>query len=56
MDQNDEWLTVKEAAGRLKLSVATIRKYIRAGKLAAHRQARIIRLRKSDVDRFLRPS
>jgi excisionase family DNA binding protein len=54
MDQN-EWLTIKEAAERLKVSIAAIRKYIRLGKLPHYRQNRIIRLKKSDVDNFLRP-
>lgn len=56
MGMDDEWLTIKEAAERLKLSVAVIRKYIRLGKLPHYRQGRIVRLKRSDVDNFLRPS
>lgn len=51
----DEWLTIQETADYLKLSVAAIRKYIRQGKLPHYRHARVIRLRKSDVDKFLQP-
>jgi excisionase family DNA binding protein len=54
MDDN-EWLTIKEAAKHLKLSVAGIRKYIRLGKLPHYRQGRVVRLKKSDIDNFLRP-
>ncbi len=54
MDDN-EWLTIKEAAEHLKLSVAAIRKYIRLGKLPYYRQGRVVRLKKNDVDNFLRP-
>ena len=50
---NNEWLTIKEVAEHLKLSVAAIRKYIRLGKLPYYRQGRVIRLKKSDVDNFL---
>jgi excisionase family DNA binding protein len=52
---NNEWLTIKEAAERLKLSIAAIRKYIRLRKLPYYRQGRVVRLKKSDVDNFLRP-
>ena len=54
MDAN-EWLTIKETAERLKLSIAAIRKYIREGKLSHYRRGRVVRLKKSDVDNFLQP-
>lgn len=53
---NDEWLTIKQAAEHLKVSVGAIRKYIRLGKLPHYRQGRIIRLKRSDVDNLLTPS
>ena len=53
---SDEWLTIEESAKHLKLSVPGIRKYIKQGKLLAYRQGRIIRLKKSDLDAFLKPS
>ncbi len=54
--ENNEWLTIKEAAGYLKLSVPAIRKYIRLGKLPHYRQGRIVRLKRRDLDNFLKPS
>lgn len=48
-----EWLTVQDAANYLKLRVPTIRKYIRLNKLPCHRQGRIIRFKKEDLDNFL---
>ncbi len=51
----DEWLTIGEAAAHLKMSVPTIRKYISLGKLPSYRQGRIIRLKRSEIDRFLVP-
>ena len=54
--ENNEWLTIKEAATYLKLSVPAIRKYIRLGKLSHYRHGRIVRLKKRDLDNFLEPS
>jgi len=53
--ENIEWLTIKEAADYLKLSVPAIRKYIRLGKLPYYRQGRIVRIKKQDLDNFLKP-
>jgi len=53
--ENTEWLTIKEAAGYLKLSVPAIRKYIRLGKLTHYRHGRIVRLKRRDLDNFLEP-
>ena len=50
-----EWLTLQEAADHLKVKVTTIRKYIRLGKLQAYRQGNIVRLKKDDLDDFLKP-
>ena len=51
----DEWLTIKEASARLKVSVPTLRKYIRMGVLPHYRQGRIVRLKIIDIDSFLHP-
>ena len=51
----DEWLTVKEASAYLKVSIPTLRKYIRNGILPHYRQGRIVRLRSSDINDFLHP-
>ena len=52
---SNEWLTIKEAADYLKLSVPAIRKYIRLGKLPNYRQGRIVRIKRRDLDNFLQP-
>ena len=52
---DNQWLTIKDAAERLRLSVPAIRNYIRLGKLPHYRQGRVVRLKRSDVDNFLRP-
>jgi excisionase family DNA binding protein len=52
-DRNMEWLTIEDAAGYLKISIPTVRKYIRLKKLPCYRQGRIIRLKKEDLDNFL---
>jgi len=52
----NEWLTIKEAANYLKVSVPTIWRYIRLGQLTAYRRGRIVRLKKSDLDNFLQPN
>lgn len=51
----DPWLTVDEAAGRAKVSTATIRREIRAGRLRAVRVGgrRCLRLRPQYVDQWL---
>lgn len=53
--ERDEWLTIEEAAKYLKLSVPAIRKYIGNGKLKHYRNGRIIRIKQSDLDSFLKP-
>jgi excisionase family DNA binding protein len=51
-----EWLTIQQAAEYLKISVPTIRKYVRLKKLPSYRHGRIIRLQKDDLDKFLSKS
>jgi len=53
--ERDEWLTIEEAGNYLKLSIPAIRKYIGNGKLKHYRNGRIIRIKKSDLDSFLKP-
>ena len=55
MVTTSELLTVKEASARLKVSIPTLRKYIRMGVLPHYRQGRIVRLRSSDIEGFLHP-
>jgi excisionase family DNA binding protein len=50
-----ELLTVAETAQLLRVSPITVRRYISAGALPAHRVGRAIRLRRADVEDFLAP-
>ncbi len=49
----DDWLTVAEAAAYLKLSLETIRRYIRDHKLRATKVGRQWRIRREELDRLL---
>ena len=46
-------LTMQEVANRLKVSVWTVRRYIRDGKLKAIKLNRGLRVREEDLERFL---
>jgi excisionase family DNA binding protein len=50
---DDEYLTVKEIADRLKLNQQTLRNWIDDGKLPAVRVGRRVRVRRVDLDRVL---
>ena len=51
----DELLTVEQVASELQLHPDTVRRYIRENKLRAVRlSARDLRVRRSELDRFLR--
>jgi len=52
-----ELLSVQEAADFLGLSVSTIRRYIRDGRLPAYRVAgeRLLRIKRSDLEKLLDP-
>ncbi len=52
---DSEWFTIQEAADYLKVKPTTIRKYMRNSKLTAYRQGNIVRLKKNDLDNFLKP-
>ena len=56
-DQTEEILTVREAARFLKVSVNSIRRYIRLGRLPAYRIAdeRVLRIKRSDLEKLLTP-
>lgn len=49
----EEFLTVAEVAGRLRLNEQTVRNHIDAGKLPAFRIGRRVRISRSDLDRFV---
>jgi excisionase family DNA binding protein len=49
-----EYLTLKEAAAELRVSVPTVWRWVKSGKLAAYRVGgRAIRLRRGDVERMV---
>jgi excisionase family DNA binding protein len=52
----EEFLTVAEVAGRLKLNEQTVRNWIDAGTLPALRIGRRVRILRSDFDRFVEGS
>lgn len=49
----DPWLTVPQVAADLNIHPATVRVWIKAGRLAAVRAGRTWRVRRSDLDRAL---
>jgi excisionase family DNA binding protein len=49
----DEYLTVQEAAAVLKLSIETVRRYVRSGKLKSTKLGRQYRIKRADVDALL---
>lgn len=49
----DPWLTVQQVSEELKLHPATVRSWVKTGRLAAVRAGRTWRLRRSEVDRAL---
>lgn len=52
---NDELLTVEQVAAELQMHPDTVRRYIREKKLRAVRlSARDLRIRRSELDRFLK--
>ena len=54
---DNPWLTVDEAARELRVSVPTVRRWIRGGRLAASRVGeRSIRIRRDDLRMVSRPA
>jgi excisionase family DNA binding protein len=51
--EEDPWLTVPQVSEELKLHPATVRAWVKAGRLAAVRAGRTWRVRRSEVDRAL---
>jgi excisionase family DNA binding protein len=49
----DPWLTVQQVSDELKIHPATVRAWVKSGRLAAVRAGRSWRVRRSDVDRAL---
>jgi excisionase family DNA binding protein len=51
--EEDPWLTVAQVSEELKLHPATVRSWVKTGRLAAVRAGRTWRVRRSEVDRAL---
>lgn len=49
----DEFYTAKELASKLKLNIMTIYRYIKAGKLKAHKIGKEFRIEKSEFEHFM---
>jgi excisionase family DNA binding protein len=54
-DESERLLTVKEVAEMCRVHEVTIRRHIRDGRLPVLRAGRALRVRRSDVERFLSP-
>ena len=50
------WLSTKEAAERLGVTLRSLYRFIDEGGLAAYKFGRVIRLQESDVDAFIESS
>lgn len=49
----DEFYTAEELATKLKLNVMTIYRYIKAGKLKAHKIGKEYRIDRTEFERFM---
>jgi len=53
MKQKDEFYTAEELATKLKLNIMTIYRYIKAGKLRAHKIGKEYRIGRIEFERFM---
>jgi excisionase family DNA binding protein len=53
MKTNDEFYTAEELATKLKLNIMTIYRYIKAGKLKAHKIGKEFRIGREEFERFI---
>jgi excisionase family DNA binding protein len=53
MVEQAEWLSTKDAAARLGVTLRSLYRFIDGGDLAAYKFGRVIRLKNEDVDRFI---
>ncbi|HQU08168.1 MAG: DNA-binding protein [Parcubacteria group bacterium 20-58-5] len=54
MAKGTEFYTAKEVAEILKVNIMTIYRYIKAGRLQAHKIGKDFRIEKSELERFLK--
>ena len=53
MNERIQWLSTKEAAERLGITLRSLYRFIDAGQLPAYKFGRVIRVKADDVDRFI---
>jgi excisionase family DNA binding protein len=53
MSERIHWLSTKDAAERLGITLRSLYRFIDEGDLIAYKFGRVIRLQQSDVDRFI---
>ena len=53
MPEAGRWLSTKEAAGRLGVTLRSLYRFIDEGDVPAYKFGRVIRLKEEDVDRFI---
>ena len=53
MSERIHWLSTKDAAQRLGITLRSLYRFIDEGQLSAYRFGRVIRLMDSDVDQFI---
>lgn len=53
MEIRDEFYTTEELANKLKLNVMTIYRYIKAGKLKAHKIGKEYRITRTEFEKFI---
>lgn len=51
--RTQELLTLREVAGELRCSVATVKRRVAAGELPAFHDGRLIRIRRDDLGRYI---
>lgn len=52
-DEGDEWLSTAEAGKAIGITPRTLYRFIDQGDLPAYRFGRVIRLKRSELDRFV---
>ncbi len=56
MSEPIRWLSTKEAASRLGVTLRSLYRFIDEGDLVAYKFGRVIRIQEPDVDRFIQAS
>ena len=53
MPATTEFLTIVEVAQLMAVNPRTVRRWIKSGRLVAHRARRVVRIARADLDAFL---